>query len=33
MEVLGTGPVTDLDADLPAQIARWIPEIDAWWAE
>jgi hypothetical protein len=33
MEVLGTGPVTDLDTDLPAQIARWIPEIDAWWAE
>jgi hypothetical protein len=33
MMVLGTGPVTDLHADLPAQIARWIPEIDAWWAE
>jgi tetratricopeptide (TPR) repeat protein len=33
MDVLGTGPVADLDADLPAQIARWIPEIDAWWAE
>lgn len=33
MEVLGTGPVADLDADLPGQIARWLPEIDAWWAE
>jgi hypothetical protein len=31
--ILGAGPVADLDADLPAQIARWIPEIDAWWAE
>jgi tetratricopeptide (TPR) repeat protein len=33
MDVLATGPVADLGADLPARIARWIPEIDAWWAE
>lgn len=33
MYVLATGPVADLGAGLSAQIARWIPEIDAWWAE
>jgi hypothetical protein len=33
MNVLATGPVAELGADLPARIARLIPEIDAWWAE
>ena len=33
MDVLAKGPVADLGADLPTQIARWIPEIDAWWAQ
>ena len=33
MDVFAAGPIADLGSDLPALIARWIPEIDAWWAE
>jgi hypothetical protein len=33
MNVLTKGPVTDPGTDLPDRIARWIPEIEARWAD
>ena len=33
MRVVAQWPVALLGGELPASIARWIPEVDAWWTE